>query len=34
LAVGLLSYSTRGAEYVEQVQRLIRSRDLGRFDRG
>ena len=33
LAVGLLSYSTRGAEYVEQVQRLIRTRDLGRFDR-
>jgi Bax protein len=33
LAVGLLSYSTRGAEYVQQVQRLIRSRDLGRFDR-
>jgi Bax protein len=34
LAVGLLSYSTRGADYVQQVQRLIRSRDLGRFDRG
>lgn len=33
LAVGLLSYSTRGADYVQQVQRLIRSRDLGRFDR-
>jgi len=33
LATGLQSYSTRGAEYVQQVQRLIRSRDLGRFDR-
>ncbi len=33
LAVGLLSYSTRGADYVQQVQRLIRSRDLGCFDR-
>jgi uncharacterized FlgJ-related protein len=34
LSVGLQSYSTRGDEYVQQIQRLIRSRDLGRFDRG
>jgi len=34
LSVGLQSYSTRGDEYVQQIQRLIRGRDLGRFDRG
>ena len=34
LASGLRSYSTRGSDYVSAVQKLIRSRDLARWDRG
>ena len=32
LAEGLTSYSTRGAEYVSEIQSMIRFNKLGRFD--
>jgi Bax protein len=32
LAEGLTSYSTRGAEYVSEIQSMIRYNELGRFD--
>lgn len=34
IAAGLIRYSTRGHEYVADVQRLIRGNALGQFDRG